>query len=130
MKQKIYLRSTYEDARTTLGSGALATQTLDPAVRVHLVVLEDGHLDLLALVLDLLGGLNHHSHVSIKLNDGGSEANVVRLLLALLGTTTKAEHQVEGRFLLDVVVAEGATVFELLAGKDQTLLVGGDTIQP
>jgi len=98
----------HEDTRTTLGSGALTTETLDLSVRVHLVVLEDGHLDLLALVLDLLGG-------------------VVRLLLALLGTTTKAEYQVEGRLLLDVVVAESATVFELLARKDQTLLVGGDT---
>jgi hypothetical protein len=81
-------------------------------------------------VLDLLGGLDHHSHVSIKLNNGDTEADVVRLLLALLGTTTKAEYQVEGRLLLDVVVAESATVFELLARKDQTLLVGGDTIQP
>ena len=34
----------------------------------------------------------------------------------------------EGRFLLDVVVGEGATILELLAGKDQALLVGGDTL--
>jgi hypothetical protein len=49
--------SAYEDTSTALGGRALATQTLDLAIRVHLVVLEDGHLDLLALVLDLLGGL-------------------------------------------------------------------------
>ena len=32
----------------------------------------------------------------------------------------------QGRFLLDVVVGEGAAVFELLAGKDQALLVWRD----
>ena len=64
MRNKRY-RKTYEDTRTTLGSGALAAKTLDLAVRVHLVVLEDGHLDLLALVLDLLGGLHCHAYVSI-----------------------------------------------------------------
>ena len=36
------------------------------------------------------------------------------------------EHQVESRLLLNVVVAEGATVLKLLAGKDQALLVGRD----
>jgi hypothetical protein len=35
---------------------------------------------------------------------------------------------VKGGLLLDVVVGEGAAVFELLAGEDQTLLVGGDTL--
>ena len=36
--------------------------------------------------------------------------------------------KVESALLLDVVVGEGATVFELLSGEDQTLLVGGDTL--
>ena len=31
------------------------------------------------------------------------------------------------RLFLDVVVAESATVFELFAGKDKTLLVRGDS---
>ena len=48
---------TYEDTSTALGRGALTAKTLDLAIRVDLVVLEDRHLDLLALVLDLLGGL-------------------------------------------------------------------------
>ena len=60
--QQVTEDGTYEDTRTTLGGRALATKTLDLAVRLHLVVLEDGHLDLLALVLDLLGGLNA-SHI-------------------------------------------------------------------
>merc|ERR1712139_67977 len=41
---------------------------------------------------------------------------------------TKAEHEVEGRLLLDVVVREGAAVLKLLAGKDQALLVGRDAL--
>lgn len=34
----------------------LSSESLDLAVRSDLVVLEDGHLDLFPLVLDLLGG--------------------------------------------------------------------------
>ena len=34
----------------------------------------------------------------------------------------------EGRLLLDVVVRKGAAVLELLAGEDETLLVGGDAL--
>ena len=48
---------THEDTRTTLGVRAFATKTLDLAVGVDFVVLQDRHLNLLALVLDLLGGL-------------------------------------------------------------------------
>ena len=42
--------------------------------------------------------------------------------------TTETEHQVEGRLLLDVVVRKSAAILELLAGEDQTLLIGGDTL--
>ena len=52
--------------------------------------------------------------------------HVVSLFLTLLSTTTKTEDQVKGGLLLDVVVAEGAAVLELLAGEDQALLVGRD----
>ena len=44
-----------------------------------------------------------------------------------LHASTQAEHKVEGRLLLDVVVLEGATVFELLAGEDESLLIWGNT---
>jgi hypothetical protein len=43
-------------------------------------------------------------------------------------TTTEAEHQVKGGVLLDVVVSEGAAIVQLLAGKDQALLVRGDAL--
>jgi hypothetical protein len=45
-----------------------------------------------------------------------------------LHTTTKTENQVEGRFLLDVVVAQRPSVLELLASKDKALLVGRDAL--
>merc|ERR1711976_875070 len=42
--------------------------------------------------------------------------------------TTEAEHEVQRRLLLDVVVAESPAVFELLPRKDQALLVGRDAL--
>ena len=36
---------------------------------------------------------------------------------------SQAQHQVEGRLLLDVVVGQRSAVLQLLASKDQTLLV-------
>lgn len=98
----------HKDTGTAGFAGALTTQTVDLAVFVDLVVLEDGEFDLLPLVLDLLGG-------------------GVILLLALLGTTTQAQHQMQGGLLLDVVVRKGTTILQLLAGEDQTLLIRGDS---
>ena len=46
--------SSHEDASTALGSRTFTSQALDLAVGVNTVVLEHCHLDLLALVLDLL----------------------------------------------------------------------------
>lgn len=99
----------HEDTGTALGLGALAAETLNLAIAIDLVVLEDGQLGLLPLVLDLLGG-------------------GVDLLLPLLTTTTEAEDEVKGRLLLDVVVREGAAVLELLASEDETLLVRGNAL--
>ncbi len=44
-----------------------------------------------------------------------------------LHASSKPEDQVEGGLLLDVVVREGAAILELLASKDQSLLVWGNT---
>merc|ERR1719168_143564 len=52
----------------------------------------------------------------------------VVLLLALLAATPQAEDQVQGGLFLDVVVREGPAIFELLAGKDQPLLVWGNAL--
>ena len=40
-------------------------------------------------------------------------------------TPTEAQDEVEGAFLLDVVIRERAPVLELLASEDKTLLVRG-----
>jgi len=42
-----------------------------------------------------------------------------------LHTTMQAEHQVKGQLLLDVIISKGTTILELLASKDETLLVRG-----
>ena len=71
--------SSHEDPGTALLGGTLASQTVDLAVVVHLVVLQHGQLDLPVLVLDLLG-------------------SGVVLLLAFLATSTETKDQVKGRF--------------------------------
>merc|ERR1719348_2278094 len=99
----------HEDTSAALLGGALAAQTVDLAIVVNLVVLEDGQLDLPVLVLDLLGG-------------------GVVLLLPLLSTSPQPEDEVEGGLLLDVVVGQCPAILQLLAGKDQPLLVRGDSL--
>uniref|UniRef100_J3M467 Uncharacterized protein n=1 Tax=Oryza brachyantha TaxID=4533 RepID=J3M467_ORYBR len=100
----------HEGAGAAVVVGALLAEAGDLAGGVvDLVELEHGELDLLVLVLLLLG-------------------LGVGLLLALLGAAAEAEHQVEGRLLLDVVVGEGAAVLELLAGEDEALLVRRDAL--
>ena len=41
---------------------------------------------------------------------------------------SEAQHQVQGRLLLDVVVAQRAAIFQLLAREDEALLVGRDAL--
>ena len=54
----------------------------------------------------------------------------VKLCLARqhLHAATEAEHQMQRRFLLDVVIGERATILELLASEDEALLVGWDAL--
>lgn len=40
-----------------------------------------------------------------------------------LHTTTQAEDEMQGRLLLDVVIAQGAAILELLASEDKALLI-------
>jgi hypothetical protein len=50
-----------------------------------------------------------------------------RPALTDLHASTETKYQVKSRFLLNVVIGEGATVFELLASEDETLLVRWDS---
>ena len=76
------------------------------------------------LVLDL--GL--HVFDGVRSFDFKSDGLACEGLNEDLHTTTQAKHQVKGRLLLDVVVTQGTTVLELLASKNQALLVWGDAL--
>ena len=45
-----------------------------------------------------------------------------------LHATTEAEDKVEGGLLLDVVVSKGPAILQLLASKDEALLVRGNAL--
>ena len=45
-----------------------------------------------------------------------------------LHPATQTKDEVESGFLLDVVIGEGTTVFELFSGKNETLLIGWDAL--
>merc|ERR1712111_56671 len=53
---------------------------------------------------------------------------VYGLLLSLLGTTAQSQDEMQGGLLLDVVVGKSTAILELLAGEDESLLVGWDTL--
>jgi len=74
-------------------------------------------LDLLLDVVDGIGGLD------LK-GDGLAGQGLDKDL----HTSTKAEDEMEGGLLLDVVIREGATILELLTSKDEALLVWGNTL--
>ena len=98
----------HESTRGAHRVRALLAHLRDLATVIHAVGLHDGELHVLVLVLDTL------------------RLGVV-LLLALLTPTTKTKDQVKSGFLLDIVVTKSAAVFQLLAGKNQTLLIRRNT---
>ncbi|KFP50092.1 hypothetical protein N323_10600, partial [Cathartes aura] len=74
------------------------------------------------LVLDLgLHILNGITGLNLK-GDGLASQGLHKDLHA----TPQAQHKMQGGFLLDVVVGQGAPIFQLLAGKDQPLLIRGN----
>jgi len=75
------------------------------------------------LVLDL--GLDGFDGVSLLNLEGDGLTG--KGLDEDLHTTTESEDQVEGGLLLDVVVLEGTSVFELLSGEDESLLIWGNS---
>ena len=103
------LVNSHADSSATGLVGAVSARAGDFSIVIDLVEFQDSQLNGLVDSLDLLG-------------------LGVGLLLSLLTTTAQTEHQVESGLLLDVVVREGAAVLQLLAGKDQTLLVRWDAL--
>merc|ERR1719362_2292515 len=45
-----------------------------------------------------------------------------------LHASTKAQHQVKGGLLLDVVIRKGAAILQLLSGENEALLVWRDAL--
>merc|ERR1711956_210368 len=73
----------------------------------------------LNLGLNVLNGVGCFNLKGNGLSSQGFDKN--------LHTSTEPENQVKGRLLLDVIVREGATILKLLASKDQSLLIWGNT---
>ena len=74
-------------------------------------------LDLGLHILDGVRGLNIKS-------DGLASQRLDENLHA----TAQAEHEMESALLLNVVVAQGATVLKLLSSEDEALLIGRDAL--
>jgi hypothetical protein len=62
---------------------------------------------------------------ALLLEDLGTSINITS---GHVLTTAQPKHEVEGGLLLNVVVRQGAAVLQLLAGKDQALLIRGDAL--
>ena len=94
----------HTNSSTTFIWRALPTKATDFAILLHLIVFQDSQLNLLSLMLVIPG-------------------SGVRLLLPFLSTTVKSQHKMKSGLLLSVVVRQSTSVFQLLASKDQSLLV-------
>ena len=87
-----------------------------------------------ALALAAVGGLGGKSGVAFSANHlfafvGSGERGQGGLDVdGAEATAAEAQHEVKRGLLLDVVVGESAAVLKLLAGEDQSLLVGGDAL--
>ena len=81
----------------------------ESTVVLNSLLATSGHALLLLLLLNL-GGLVLHLT--------GTGQRTVHL-----SATTQAKHQVKGRLLLDIIIAQSAAILKLLSRKDQTLLI-------
>merc|ERR1712025_607791 len=73
----------------------------------------------LDLSLDILNGVRRLNLKSDGLASQGLDED--------LHTSSQSENQMQGALLMDVVVGESSSVLQLLSGKDQSLLVWGDS---
>merc|ERR1711935_910714 len=73
----------------------------------------------LDLSLDVLNGVRCFDFESDGLASQGLDEN--------LHTSSESKDQMQGRLLLDVVVRKGTAILKLFAGKDQSLLIWGNS---
>ena len=103
-----------------IGQGATVLQLLAGKDQALLV-----RRDALLVLNLLLNRLDCVARVNVE-RDGLARQGFDKNLHARAAAQT--EHQVQGRLLLNVVVGQGAAVLQLLAGKDQALLVRRDAL--
>merc|ERR1712029_842072 len=73
----------------------------------------------LDLSLDILDGVGWLDFEGDGLTGEGLDEN--------LHTTSKSEYEMKSGLLLDVVIRKGSSVFKLLSGEDESLLIGWDS---
>merc|ERR1711868_227587 len=73
----------------------------------------------LDLGLDILNGVRWFNLKGDGLTSQGLDED--------LHTSSQSENQMQGTFLLDIVIREGPSIFQLLSSKDQSLLVWWDS---
>merc|ERR1719188_1205957 len=103
------------------------TNALSPYSQPHSLLqllLRAEHVRVAALLLAAIHGASVQPGVALAAD------HLLAIVLArkhgqrgLDDTTAEAQHQVQGGLLLDVVIAQGASVLQLLARENQTLLV-------
>ena len=85
------------------------------------------------LSLSAVDGLNWKSGITLSANhlfalEFSSEGSKIRLDLHGSHTTSsESQNQMEGGLLLDVVIRESSSIFELLTSEDESLLIWGNT---
>ncbi len=68
----------------------------------------------LDLLLDVLNGIAGLYFQSNRFSSQGFDED--------LHSSSQSEHQMEGRLLLDVIVAQGSSIFELLSSEDKSIV--------
>jgi len=71
--------------------------------------------------LDILNGV-------IGLDVQGNRLSGEGLDEDLHGTTSKSEHKMKSGFFLNVIIGKSSSIFKLFSGKDQSLLLGGNSL--
>ena len=86
-----------------------------------------------ALSLSAVGGLWWKASIAFSANHfvalifSGESSEGGLDLDGSLTTSSKSEDQVEGGLLLDVVIRQGSSIFQLFTGEDKSLLIRRDT---
>lgn len=129
MRSRLHLeQQTSAQAQHQMQSGLLLDVVISQSAAViQLLSSEDqtllvrgNALLVLHLLLHLVNGVRRLDFQSNRLAGQGLDED--------LHASAQAQHQVQRGFLLDVVVGQSTTIIQLLSGKDQALLVRGNTL--